>query len=134
MSYFLFKINLNNQKVWLKLYLRYSWYGQMLAGEILPGQMFGQILVINSWDISDKDKSHQDKWCLDKRHNHNWNLFKMVPETYPGSFVKIGLVTPEITRLITMRSKLNYLEIAFLLLFFLSCVVDISIPGQMSLR
>ena len=61
-------------KVWSKLglwQLRYSWYGQMSQGQMLPEQMslenvqiclrnlplkFGQKWLGNSWDIPDMDK------------------------------------------------------------------------------
>ena len=74
-------------KVWSKSglwQLRYSWYGQMSQGQMLPEQMsfwklkyvqigprnlplkFGQNRTSNSWDIVDMDKCRQDKCCLDK--------------------------------------------------------------------
>ena len=74
-------------KVWSKLglwQLRYSWYGQMSQGQMLPEQMsfwklkyvqigprnlplkFGQNRTSNSWDIVDMDKCRQDKCCMDK--------------------------------------------------------------------
>ena len=43
---------------------------------------FGQNQISNSWDISEMNKCHQDKFCLDKCHRYSWNLLKMVPGTY----------------------------------------------------
>ena len=69
--------------------LRYCWYGQMLQGQMLLGQMsprqsisvkrghrkltlkFGQNRVSNSWYIADMDKCHQDS-----RH-----LLKLISES-----------------------------------------------------
>ena len=74
-------------KVWSKScqwQLRYSWYGQMSRGQMLPEQMllwyleyvrkdprnqppkFGQNRTSNSWDIADMDKCRKDKCCMDK--------------------------------------------------------------------
>ena len=74
-------------KVWSKSgqwQLRYSWYGQMSQGQMLPEQMslwhleyvkkgprnqplkFGQNRASKSWDIADMDKCRQDKCCMDK--------------------------------------------------------------------
>ena len=71
-------------KVWWKSgqwQLRYSWYGQMSQGQMLPEQMslwhleyvkkgprnqplkFGQNRASKSWDIADMDKCCQDKCC-----------------------------------------------------------------------
>ena len=76
-----------NFHMWPWLKLRYSWYGQMSPGQILPGQMsswqlasvkngpknqilkFGQNQVSqvgNSRDIPDMDKCCKEKYCLDK--------------------------------------------------------------------
>ena len=88
-------------KVWWKSgqwQLRYSWYGQMLPGQMLHGQSsiwqlseivksewvitsvkdvprkqtlkFDQNRVSNSWDIADMDKCCQDKCCMDKYPYH----------------------------------------------------------------
>ena len=57
---------------------------------------FGQNRISNSWDISEMNKCHQDKFCLGKCHCYSRNLLKMVPGTYLQSLVEIGSVTAEI--------------------------------------
>ena len=79
---------------------QYSWYGQMLPGEMLHGQMslwhllsvkdgsmnlplkFSQNQVSNTLDIPYMDKCRQDKCCLDKCPSDRWHLLKMVQGTY----------------------------------------------------
>ena len=74
-------------KVWSKScqwQLRYSWYGQMSQGQMLPEQMslwhleyvkkgprnlhlkFGHNRASKSWYIADMDKCRLDKCCMDK--------------------------------------------------------------------
>ena len=96
----IFSLAKNPRWSWLWQQLRYSWYGQMLQGQMLLEQMslwqlkyvqigpgnlplqFGQSRASNSWDIADMDKSCQDKCCLDKCHHNSLHRFKMVPGTY----------------------------------------------------
>ena len=77
----------------VQLELRYSWFGQMSRGQMLPRQMspwqsesvldvhmnlplkFHQNQVSNSWDIPDMYKCREEKCCVDKCHPYSWNLF-----------------------------------------------------------
>ena len=43
---------------------------------------FCQNHVSNCGDIPDLYKCRKDKYCMDKCHCDNWNMFKMVPGTY----------------------------------------------------